>query len=514
MTPTNGQSPHRTRESGIHRWSGRAARAVALAILGVLSLLVALTVTDPVDVAVLGQDVQVGAVAPSTSLGWSGPGEADLFGQGAVPTVQQFDGPIRPRIVWRQFNRDSAASAFIKTSAEDGRRTITDATSAVGAALARGWIAYFGRLMVVAGLVGALGYLVLVALGTITRGSRAPARTAPRRVWPVALSALVAMGVTGSAAALTVLSARAQLAEVSTLADLTGTAALVAPPSASGPLRTDVGLVVIGDSTAAGVGNAPIVDPDDTDIACERSQDSYAAVLESATGLRVENLSCASATIPQGLLGPQPDRRPVVPAPQVGVLKSITSLRAVIVSIGANDIGWSDFLMYCYGLTRCDDEFSQRLIQSRLDTFRLQYAQLLQQLSDLPTRPAVIITGYYDPFGARFDCTALQDPSAPAVPPPGYGFAADPDQADQATTTLQKVDPLRSTLAQLNSVLTEGAEAFGFMSVTPSFDGHELCAAQPWVQGLADPHPFHPNAAGELAIAAALLPDLINVLPR
>ncbi len=333
-------------------------------------------------------------------------------------------------------------------------------------------------------------------------------------MWPVALSALVAMGVTGSAAALTVLSARAQLAEVSTLADLTGTAALVAPPSASGPLRTDVGLVVIGDSTAAGVGNTPIADPDDTDIACERSRDSYATVLESATGLRVENLSCASATISEGLLGPQPDRRPVVPAPQVGVLKSIRSLRAVIVSIGANDIGWSDFLMYCYGLTRCDDEFSQRLIQSRLDTFRLQYAQLLQQLSDLPTRPAVIITGYYDPFGARFDCAALQDPSAPAVPPAGYGFAADPDQGDQATTTLQKVEPLRSILAQLNSVLTEGADAFGFTSVTPSFDGHELCSAQPWVQGLTDPHPFHPNAAGELAIAAALLPDLVNVLPR
>ena len=238
MTPTNGQSPGRTRESGAHRWGARAARAVALGILGVLSLLVALAVTHPVDVDVLGQDVQVGAVAPSTTLGWSGPGQADLFGEGPVPTVQQFDGPIRPHIQWRQFNRDSAASAFIQTSTEDGRRTITDATSAVGAALARGWIAYFGRLVIVAGLVGALGYLVVVALGTITRGPRAPVRTAPRRVWPVVLSALVAMAVTGSAAALTVLSARAQLAEVSTLADLTGTAALVPPPSAAGPLRT------------------------------------------------------------------------------------------------------------------------------------------------------------------------------------------------------------------------------------------------------------------------------------
>lgn len=513
MTPTNDQSPGRTRGARTHRRGGRAARAVALGILGLLSLLIALAVTPPVDVAVLGQDVQVGAVAPSTSLDWSGPGEADLFGAGAVPTVQQFDGPVRPRIEWRRFNRDAAASAFIQTSTEDGPRTITDATSALGAALARGWIAYFGRLVVVAGLVGALGYLVVVALGAIAQGPRARVRTAPHRVWPLALSVLLAMGFTFSAAALTVLSAREQLAGVSTLADLVGTAPLVPPPSAVGPPRTDIEVVVIGDSTAAGVGNAAIADPSETDIACGRSRDAYAMVLESATDLPVENLACASATIPAGLLGPQTDRRPVIPSAQVGVLKSISSLRVVIVSTGANDIGWSDFLKYCYGLPRCDDGVSQLLIQSRLDTFRLQYAQLLQQLRDLPTRPEVIVTGYYDPFGDRFDCPALQDPLAPLISPPGYGFAADPEQGDQATTTAEKIDPLRSILAQLNSVLTEGAGAFGFTSVIPSFDGHELCSAQPWVQGLTDEQPFHPNAAGELAIAAALLPDLVRVMP-
>ncbi|HSO03232.1 MAG TPA: hypothetical protein VLQ92_02035, partial [Candidatus Limnocylindrales bacterium] len=67
--------------------------------------------------------------------------------------------------------------------------------------------------------------------------------------------------------------------------------------------------------------------------------------------------------------------------------------------------------------------------------------------------------------------------------------------------------------AQLNTVLRQGAEAFGFTSVTPSFRGHGLCSDQPWVQGMSDPHPFHPRAAGELAIAASLLPHLVGVTP-
>lgn len=513
MAPGGTASPRAGRRGGARRWAGFGIRAASFALLGVASMVVALVVTPRVQVTVLGQDVQVGAVAPRTSSGWSGPGEADLFGEGAVQTVQEFEGPIRPLIVWRQFRPDAAASAFIQTTAEDGRRVIVADTTAVGESLARGWMVYFTRLVVAAGIVGAMTYLLGIAVTILVRGPRARVHSAPHRVWSLALSSALAMGVTAAAATLSVASARSQLAGVSTLADLVGTARLVPPPSATGPQRSDVEIVVIGDSTAAGVGNAPLADPSEADVACQQSKDAYPEVLQSATGWPVENLACASATISQGLLGEQP-RRPVTPPPQVGVLKTINTLRVVIVSIGANDIGWADFVKYCYGLPRCDDQASERLIMRRLDMFRLQYAQLLQQLRDLPTSPAVIVTGYYSPFGDSFDCPALADPLAPVQPPPGYGFAADPERGDQATTTRQKVDPLRSVMAQLNSVLTEGATAFGFTSVLPSFEGHELCRDQPWVQGLQDPYPFHPNAAGELAIAAALLPRLVALMPN
>ncbi|MGB7980306.1 MAG: GDSL-type esterase/lipase family protein [Candidatus Nanopelagicales bacterium] len=510
-------NPHQTDaaapEASQRGWLSLLLRSAGILGMALTGLLAALALTPAASVTVFGQQVEVGAVAPSSLQGWAGPGQAELFGAGAVETIQTFEGPIRPRIVWQEFNRDAAASAFLQPNADDGRRVISTDTSAIGEALARGWIQFFLDLVLASILFAALAYLVVIAAEGIVRGPRATHPRARHRIWPLAATCVVAAVLTTASAALTVSSARDQLAGVASLADLTGSAPLVPAPSAAGPPRADVEIAVIGDSTAAGVGNDPMRDPTDADIACQRSQDAYAEVLQAATGRTVENLGCASATISDGLLTAQSGRRPVTPPPQVGVLKTLTSLRMVIVSIGANDIGWADFLKYCYGLPRCDDQVSQSLIRSRLDTFGLQYAQLLQQLSTLPTQPTVIVTGYYDPFGDEFGCSALADPLAPVPPAPGYGFGPDPGEDDPAAKVATKIDPMRSVLAQLNLVLELGADAFGFSRVQPTFEGHTLCSTQPWVQGLSDPHPFHPNAAGELAIAATLLPQVVSVLP-
>ncbi|MGB8383231.1 MAG: GDSL-type esterase/lipase family protein [Dermatophilaceae bacterium] len=493
------------------RWAGCGGRATAYLVLAFTALLIALAVTPPVPLTVFGQNVEVGAVPPTPSLGWSGPGQAELFGEGSVDTALQFPGLIRPRIAWRNFNRDAAASDFIETSTTDGRRTVRTNTAAVGEALAGGWSSFFVRLVAVAGLAGGVLYLVGIAVVGMVRGAHWRPRHSRHPVWRLALSVLLAMAATGASAALTVVTAREQLGKVATLADITGTAPLVPIPAAVGPPRGDVAVAVVGDSTAAGVGNAPLSEPADLDKTCGRSRDAYARVLQTATGMPVDSLACSSATISAGLLGSQVEGAARIP-PQVGLLKSMTSLRVVIVSVGANDVGWSDFLKYCYGLPRCDDQLSDGLMKSRLDAFRLQYVQLLQQLSDLPTHPAVIVSGYYDPFGDSFDCPALQDPQAPLYPPTGYGFAADPGQDNQPAKVRQKIEPLRSALSQLNTVLRQGAEGFGFKSVRPTFDGHALCSAQPWVQGLSGAYPFHPNAAGELAIAAAILPSLAAIM--
>jgi lysophospholipase L1-like esterase len=492
-------------------WTGKAAtrigRVLSYVLLALAATVLSLAITPKVTVSTFGQTVQVGAVQPSLGLGLSGPGEADLFGEGTVETVQHFDGPIRPRIVWERFNRNDDASQFIQSTSSGGRRVVRTGSREVGAALADGWTDYFRRLIVAAGLIGGGLYLFGVGAVALLSGHGHRRRSRRHHLALLVTAVVSSLVVTAGFTALTVVTAVQQLGDIKSLSDLVGTANVAPVPVTVGRKRTDVSVVVIGDSTAAGIGNSPLAKPSKQDKACRRSSDAYATALQSASGSSVLNLACSSATIDSGLLGPQTTGGLTLP-PQVGVLQSVDSVSVVVVSVGANDVGWSDFLAYCYGLPRCDDQASDSLFQSRLDSFKVQYAQLLQELGDLPSHPKVLVNEYYDPFATTFDCAQLKDPSASASVPVGFGFAADPGMNNQDEKVKQKIEPLRSELSRMNGVLEQGATAFGFSFVTPHFEGHALCTPQSWVQGMSDPAPFHPRAAGELAIAAADLPYL------
>src|SRR5664279_3044625 len=143
---------------------------LGFAVLGVAAMLLALALTPKVSVSAFGQTVQVGAVQPSLRLGLSGPGQADLFGEGTVDTVQHFDGPIRPRIVWERFNRNDDASQFIQSTSSGGRRVVRTGSKEVGAALASGYEGYFRRLLLVAALIGGLLYLLSVGVVALVAG--------------------------------------------------------------------------------------------------------------------------------------------------------------------------------------------------------------------------------------------------------------------------------------------------------------------------------------------------------
>ena len=108
----------------------------------------------------------------------------------------------------------------------------TTNTAAVGEALARGWTSFFVRLVAVAGLAGGVLYLVGIAVGAMVgRPTRPGARAAPGLA--AAPQRAPVHGRHGASAALTVVTARDQLARVSTLADLMGTAPLVPIPAPS-----------------------------------------------------------------------------------------------------------------------------------------------------------------------------------------------------------------------------------------------------------------------------------------
>ncbi|MGH2719307.1 MAG: SGNH/GDSL hydrolase family protein [Actinomycetota bacterium] len=436
-----------------------------LLILGVLVLVaasvsLALLVTPPQQVSVAGQTLGVGATGPSLSL--SGPGELDMFGQ-HLPTVLQFSGPVRPRLVLSRITLKSQVTSLFQGGHAG------DAQAAIGHQLANGWVRYF---IWEAAIAAGFALLFSGALAGWRRSSRG--KTVVLLIACVVLAEAVNVG----GVMVTAYTAPARLREVRSLEALVGSAPLPTATTGTVSVPPQVQAVVLGDSTAAGDGNPLVSNPSDLDKACHRSGDSYANDLGVANGWQVENLACSGATVPAGLLGPQTLGSVTAPT-QLSVAQETPSATVVAVSVGADDVAWSNILQACAVTPDCNNQASISYFQQQLATFTPQYFDLMSQLAALPWHPTVLINLYYNPF--------------------------DPDRTclDHVGLSSAKEKSLVGLLDALNAVLQNGAQAAGFIAVQPSFAGHALCDPDPYVQGLTDPAPFHPTAAGELAIALA-----------
>ncbi|HZU57682.1 MAG TPA: SGNH/GDSL hydrolase family protein [Actinocrinis sp.] len=447
---------------------GRARRAAAvsfaLLLVAAVAAWLALLVTPAQSVSAAGQTLRVGATSPDLSL--AGPGELDLFGQ-SVPTTLQFNGLIRPKLELTRITIDSQLTQFVQTSADHGGAS---AQSRLAASLISGWEHYFlWQTAVTAGFA----ILLLLAVSGLRH------YTHRRMLKVVVIGTLVSVAANAGAVAVFATGAPSTLRQVKSLSDLVGDSALgPAAPARNGASLPGVQAVVIGDSTAAAIGNPPVAHPSDQDKACGRSADSYAVDLAQANNWKVLNLACSGATVSAGVLGPQIAGGLTVP-PQMSVLEQADRASVVVVSIGANDLKWVATEALCVLAAACDDQASTAYFQSNLHDFTRGYYEMLHDLAALPQHPQVLINTYFDPFGPNLSCLS------------GVGF------------TPAKTKVLSSRLATLNTVLADGAQTFGFITVRPSFAGHELCSSQPYVQGLKDPAPFHPTAAGELTIALA-----------
>ncbi|MGH9108843.1 MAG: SGNH/GDSL hydrolase family protein [Acidimicrobiales bacterium] len=408
----------------------------------------------------LGETVEVGAAAPSLSL--SGPAELDLFGQ-QLPTKPHFAGPVRPRLVLTQITVNRQVAALLQPS---GRHR---SVAALGSQLADGWTRYF------AWEVGVVAAAAIVLLGAVAGWRRTSWR---KTATFVATGLLVAEGVNLGAIMLTAYSAPGILRQVGSLDALVGRSPAVPTPPPAGPTLPGYRAVVLGDSTAAGVGLPPLPHPTALDTACGRSVDAYPMDLAQVNGWNVLNLACSGATVAAGLLGPQTAGSQTAP-PQLGVAKQAAGASLIVVSVGADDVHWSNMVALCAVSSTCDNPATTAFFQSDLASFTGGYFQLLRQLTDLKSHPQVLVNQYYDPFGADLKCLERRG----------------------LTTAEEHV--LQARLHTLNTVLAQGAQASGFLTVQPRFDGHQLCSPEPYVQGLSDPAPFHPTVAGGLAIALA-----------
>lgn len=419
------------------------------------AIAVALLVTPMQKVSAAGQTVEVGTTSPSWSL--SGPAQLDLFGQ-HIPTTLDFAGPVRPRLVLTRITLSSQLKEFVGSSS----------THTLESALAHGFERYFVWETVIAGLAA------VVLMGAITGWLRHRLR---HTVVLVVVALVATEAVNLGAVMLTAYSAPDKLRQVHSLQALVGSVPPLPDPPATAPTPPGTRVVVLGDSTASGWGLRPMSHSSREELACNRSTDSYARVLARANRWHVTNLACSDATIAQGILGPQ-EHNGVQLAPQIS-RTAVRKASVVVLSIGANDVSWGDMLRVCAVAPQCDDSASRAWFQKQLATFSAEYLQLLSDLQLLPNHPQVVVNLYYAPISSDDSCLA------------DLGVDAEKQRA------------LLDVLHALNGILGQGAKAASFAVAQPDFDGHGLCSEVPYVQGVHATAPFHPNAAGELAIALA-----------
>jgi len=470
--------PGRTTEHDISRFLRLTRTAafylVTFMVVTAASIWLALQVAPLQTVSAAGQTAQVGAAVPGFSL--SGPGELDLFGQ-VVPTKPQFTGPIRPLLKLTHITIDREVARLLRS---DSPRTLELNLSQQ---LAQGWTRYFEWETLIA-----VGFAA-VALVAVAGIARQPYRKMAKTV-VAGLVVVIAVNVGG--VLLTASSTPGVLRSVKTLDDLVGADPLTAPQQAATRPLPGVQAVVIGDSTAAAIGNPRLSNASPLDHACGRSSESYAADLAMVNNWTVLNLACSGATVQNGLLGAQVLGNGQVVPPQLAEAAQATRAKVIIVSVGADDVQWSIMTRLCVASTVCNDKVSGAFFAKLIGDFTRSYYELLGDLSALPGNPSVLVNQYYSPFGPDLSCLAR------------YGITA------------AKVKVLAARLNQLNTVLAQGAQTFGFGITGPQFTGHELCTADPYVQGPDDRAPLHPTAEGELAIALAdqqAMPKVEGLVP-
>ncbi|WP_051812101.1 SGNH/GDSL hydrolase family protein [Kitasatospora sp. MBT63] len=278
-----------------------------------------------------------------------------------------------------------------------------------------------------------------------------------------------------------------------------------ARPVAAGPY------VALGDSYTSGLQVPP---QQGTPKGCGRSGVNYPSLVAAGLGLAAadfQDVSCSGARTAD-LTRAQQTSGGANP-PQLGAVTAAT--RLVTLGIGGNDVGFMDVLGRCamesikYSVSAaltagpaadasaapCKDHYTAAdggdEVGRTIDATGPRLAEALREIRRRAPQAQVLVVGYpallpADPAA----CTAAL----------GQGVAAG------------DLRYLEQKQEQLNSVLERAAEAGGarFVDTAAPSAAHHMCAgdADRWVEppvpaaGLA---PMHPNAAGERAMAAAVL---------
>lgn len=257
--------------------------------------------------------------------------------------------------------------------------------------------------------------------------------------------------------------------------------------------------VALGDSFAAG----PFIPIQRTDpLGCARSTHNYPALIAEALQVRTfTDASCSGATT-ANMTAPQSVPLGSNPA-QFAALSPDTDL--VTVSIGGNDMGYTDMMLTCGQLSAGDplgapctrqatatgtDRYAERIL-----TTAPRIAAVLQGIAQRAPNATVVFVGYPHILPPTEGCWPLVPISRGDVP---------------------YLDGLQQ---QFTAVLQEQAASNGalFVNSYAASLGHDACQLPgiKWVEGLVPTDvafPVHPNASGMQAMAGFTLSTLADSL--
>lgn len=325
----------------------------------------------------------------------------------------------------------------------------------------------------------------------------------------------------------------------------------------------DLLIVSMGDSVASGEGNPDVpgngVPKSERWLQrrCHRSLLSghaeaalAAERADRTTDVGFVPIGCSGATIDKGLLhryrGIEPrllGRREPPQVDRVNALAEQREIDALLVSIGANDVHFSDIVKFCVRVPECwtkrfnpanpffeagprdrrEPDGRRRtlaeVVARELRAMPGRYAELEARLSDDIPADRVVIVEYFDPTHASS--------GRPGPPPERFchmNFGALGDVTAQEFRWAY-----RKVLTPLNAAIHAAADEHRWRvvgGVSQSFADHGICAkpsGQRWIRSLAESLRFqgmnvsgtlHPNGAGHVATSLLIEPVLREILER
>lgn len=238
-------------------------------------------------------------------------------------------------------------------------------------------------------------------------------------------------------------------------------------PGGGGGGTTELEYAAVGDSFAAGVGAGSYLDS-----SCYRSSKSYPRLLDADANRRLVSFpACSGAST-------------VETVAQVATIA--TTAKVVTVTVGGNDVGFSDVMRNCFvfiSSSACQSSIDAGAAIAASQDFRDDVAAVIAAIRARTEPDAkVIVAGY--PLLFHENASGVN---------PKYAWG---DEVNDETVVL-------------NGVIRSVAEANGavFVDVMDDFAGHGISSASPWINDWAwldTIRGFHPNATGYVAYASAI----------